>query len=105
MTNWAQIFTGLLFYGYDGIHQVRTLVFDNYQTYRVPVNSIPSQLGPSQLGPKSTRSQVNSVPSQLGLKSTRSQDREALHARARARNRNPSYLNNIIFVFLFSTKH
>ena len=31
-TNWAQIFTGLLFYEYVEIHQVRRLVFDNYQT-------------------------------------------------------------------------
>ena len=29
-TNWAQIFTGLFFYAYVGIHQVRR-VFDNYQ--------------------------------------------------------------------------
>ena len=28
MTNWAQIFTGLLFYAYVEIHQVRILVFD-----------------------------------------------------------------------------
>ena len=27
--SWAQICTDLLFYAYDGIHQVRTLVFDN----------------------------------------------------------------------------
>ena len=39
MTNWAQIFTGLLFYAYDGIHQVRRLVFDNYQTCTVPFNN------------------------------------------------------------------
>ena len=37
MTNWAQIFTGLLFYVYDGIHQVGTLVFDNYQTCTFPL--------------------------------------------------------------------
>ena len=37
MTNWAQIFTGLLFYGYDGIHQVRRLVFDNYQMVTFPL--------------------------------------------------------------------
>ena len=30
MTNWAQMFTGLSFYAYDGIHQMKTLVFDNY---------------------------------------------------------------------------
>ena len=30
-TNWAQIFTGLLFYVYVEIHKVRRLVFDNYQ--------------------------------------------------------------------------
>ena len=38
MTNWAQIFTGLLFYGYDGIHQVRRLAFDNYQMCTFPPN-------------------------------------------------------------------
>ena len=32
MTNLAQIFKGLLFYGYVEIHQVRRLVYDNYQT-------------------------------------------------------------------------
>ena len=31
-TNLAQIFTGLLFYAFVGIHQVRLLVFDTYQT-------------------------------------------------------------------------
>ena len=36
MTNWAQIFTGLLFYAHVGIRQVRILVFDNYQ--RCPVS-------------------------------------------------------------------
>ena len=30
-TDWAQIFTGLLFYAYVEKHQVRRLVFDNYQ--------------------------------------------------------------------------
>ena len=30
-TDWAQIFTGLLLYAYVEIHQVRRLVFDNYQ--------------------------------------------------------------------------
>ena len=34
MTNLAHIFTGLLFYAYVGIHQVRRLVFDI--TKRVP---------------------------------------------------------------------
>ena len=29
------MFTGLLFYAYDGKHQVRTLVFDNNQMYTV----------------------------------------------------------------------
>ena len=43
MTNWAQIFTGLLFYAYDGIHQVRTLVFDNYQTCTVPLKNADFQ--------------------------------------------------------------
>ena len=28
---WAEIFTGLLFYVYFEIHQVRRLVFENYQ--------------------------------------------------------------------------
>ena len=40
MTNWAQIFTGLLFYGYDGIHQVIRIVFDNYQSCTFPLNSV-----------------------------------------------------------------
>ena len=31
MTDWAQIFTGLLFYAYVEIHQLWRLVFDNYQ--------------------------------------------------------------------------
>ena len=30
-TNWAQIFTGLLFYAYVAIHLMRRRVFDNYQ--------------------------------------------------------------------------
>ena len=38
MTNLAQNFTGFLFYGYDGIHQVGTLAFDNYQTCTVPLS-------------------------------------------------------------------
>ena len=33
MTHWAQIFTGLLFYAYVEIHQVRRLLFDNYQKW------------------------------------------------------------------------
>ncbi len=37
MTNWAQIFTGLLFYMHVGIHQVRVLVFANYQNYTAPL--------------------------------------------------------------------
>ena len=41
MTNWAQIFTGLLFYCYDGVHQVRRLVFDNYQTCTFPLKTAP----------------------------------------------------------------
>ena len=32
-----KIFTGLLFYAYVGIHQVRTLVVDNYQMCQVPL--------------------------------------------------------------------
>ena len=31
MTDWAQIFTGLLFYAYVEIHQLWRLDFDNYQ--------------------------------------------------------------------------
>ena len=46
MTNWAQVFTGLLFYAYDGIHQVRTLVFDNYQKCTVPLNPIAHDVRP-----------------------------------------------------------
>ena len=34
---WAQIFTGLLFYAYVGIHQVRRLVFENKQTCTFPL--------------------------------------------------------------------
>ena len=37
MTNCAQIFTELLFYGYVRIHQVRILIFNNYQMYPVPL--------------------------------------------------------------------
>ena len=37
MTNWAQIFTGLVFYAYVGIHQARILVYDNKQTCPVPL--------------------------------------------------------------------
>ena len=39
MTNRAKICTYLLFYAYvgRGIHQVRMLVFDNYQTCPVPL--------------------------------------------------------------------
>ena len=37
MTNLAKILTGLLFYAYDGIHQLRRLVFDNYQTCTFPL--------------------------------------------------------------------
>ena len=36
MTNWVQIFSGLLFYTYVEIHQMRRLVFDNYQRCPVP---------------------------------------------------------------------
>ena len=36
-TNWVQIFTGLLFNAYVGIHHVRKLVFDNYWTCPVPL--------------------------------------------------------------------
>ena len=39
MTNLAKIFTGLLFYAYVGIHQVRRLVFDNYQTCTFPFSN------------------------------------------------------------------
>ena len=40
MTNVVQIFTDLLCFAYDGIHQVRKLVFDNYQTCPMP-SSVP----------------------------------------------------------------
>ena len=36
----AQIFTGLLFFAYVGIHQVRRLVFDNYQTCTFPLKAV-----------------------------------------------------------------
>ena len=36
-TNWAKMFVVLLFYAYVGIHQVRKLVFDNYQRCPVPL--------------------------------------------------------------------
>ena len=39
-TNWAQMFTGLLFYAYVEIHQVRRLVLDNYQRCPVPLKHI-----------------------------------------------------------------
>ncbi len=38
MTNRAQIVTGLLFDAYVGIHQVRILVFDDYQKYTLPLS-------------------------------------------------------------------
>ncbi len=41
MTKWAQIFTGLLFYAYVGIHQVRILVFDNYRKHTLPLTINP----------------------------------------------------------------
>ena len=37
MANWAQIFISLLFHAYVAIHQVRILVFDNYQGCPVPL--------------------------------------------------------------------
>ena len=37
-TNWAQIFGGSLFYAYVEIHQVRRLVFVNYQQCPVALN-------------------------------------------------------------------
>ena len=40
MTNWAKIFTGLVFYAYVGIHQVRNMVFDNYQRCLVHFNCL-----------------------------------------------------------------
>ena len=42
MTNFAQMFTGLLFCAYVGIHQVRRLVFDNYQTCTLPLSRFRS---------------------------------------------------------------
>ena len=38
-TNQAKIFTGLLFYAYVEIHQVRRLVFDNYQKCTLSLSS------------------------------------------------------------------
>ena len=38
MTNWVNILTGLLFNAYVRIHQVRTLVFDNYQTFKIQIH-------------------------------------------------------------------
>ena len=43
-TNWVQIFTGLLFYAYVEIHQVRRLVFDIYQQCPVSLNMFPKIL-------------------------------------------------------------
>ena len=37
ITNYVKIFTDLLFYAYVGIHQVRIMVFDNFQTCPVPL--------------------------------------------------------------------
>ncbi len=45
MTNCAHIFTGLIFYAYVGIHQVRILVFDSYQKNTLPFNC-PSKIDP-----------------------------------------------------------
>ena len=39
MTDWAQIFTGLLFFACERIHQVRT-VFDKYQMCTVPLRKV-----------------------------------------------------------------
>ena len=36
---WAKIFIGLVFYAHVGIHQVRILVFDNYQRCPVPLSA------------------------------------------------------------------
>ena len=38
MTNWLQIFTGMSFYAYIEIHQVRRLVVDNYKKCPVSLN-------------------------------------------------------------------
>ena len=40
MTNLAQIFTGLLLYAYVGIHQMRQLIFDNYQRWTFPLETV-----------------------------------------------------------------
>ena len=40
MTNLAQIFTGLLLYAYVGIHQMRQLIFDNYQRWTFPLKTV-----------------------------------------------------------------
>ena len=44
MTNCAQIFTGLLFCGYDGIHQVRRLVFYILPNVHLPFKQITFEL-------------------------------------------------------------
>ena len=44
MTNRVPIFTDLLTYAYAKIHQVRTLVFDNYQRCPVPL-TVESKFG------------------------------------------------------------
>ena len=51
MTNWVNIFTDLLFYAYVGTHQREgttfsidtpsELIFDNYETFPVPLNHTP----------------------------------------------------------------
>ena len=40
MTNWVKTSTDLLFNAYVGIHQVRILVFDNYQRCPLPLTTI-----------------------------------------------------------------
>ena len=40
MSKLVKIFTGLWFYAYVWKHQVRILVFDNYQTCSVPLNGM-----------------------------------------------------------------
>ena len=41
LTNWSQMLVpGLLFDAYVGIHQVRILVFENYQKYTLPLKAM-----------------------------------------------------------------
>ena len=49
------MFTGLLFCAYVGIHQVRTLVFDNYQRCPMPLRTFSND----KINPKLTSSWID----------------------------------------------